>query len=238
MDIKVIFENDGFLVVSKPGGLPSAPLHSLDEDSVLSRIIKKYPQVLNITGKKQIEYGLLHRLDTVTEGLLLIALNQDFYNNMIIEQENNAFIKTYYAYCDILSEKKEGYPDIPYNIKLEIDFELKIESYFRAFGKGKKEVRPVIKNDNSYANRKANFNKKYFTDLKIIKVEKNSCEVECKITQGFRHQVRNHLAWIGLPIKGDELYNLNISDDTIKFYAIGLDFNYKGKDYSFRLEGF
>ena len=27
-----------------------------------------------------------------------------------------------------------------------------------------------------------------------------------KITKGFRHQIRSHLAWIGMPIINDELY--------------------------------
>lgn len=240
MDIKIIFENKDFLVVSKPAGLPSAPLHSLDEESALTKVVKNYPEVLKINGKKSIEYGLLHRLDTVTEGLLLIALNQTFYDNMIIEQEKNLFIKTYYAECDIESdiEKKEGFPVFPFRLKPVPNFSLSIESYFRAYGKGKKEVRPVINNDNSYGNKKANFNKKYVTNVKIINIKKDCCAVECKITQGFRHQVRNHLAWAGLPIKGDSLYNKNTRESNIKFYAVGLDFSYNGQDYSFRLEDF
>ena len=82
MDIKIIFENEDFLVISKPAGLPSAPLHSLDEESALTKVVKNYPEILHINGKKSIEYGLLHRLDTVTEGLLLIALNQAFYDKI------------------------------------------------------------------------------------------------------------------------------------------------------------
>jgi 23S rRNA-/tRNA-specific pseudouridylate synthase len=30
--------------------------------------------------------------------------------------------------------------------------------------------------------------------------------VGCELTRGYRHQVRVHLAWCGLPIIGDELY--------------------------------
>jgi 23S rRNA pseudouridine1911/1915/1917 synthase len=47
--------------------------------------------------------------------------------------------------------------------------------------------------------------------------------VGCELTRGYRHQVRVHLAWCGLPIIGDELYggakmsSLLFFADKIKF---------------------
>lgn len=238
MNISIIFKNDDFLVIHKPSGLPSAPLHSVEEDSALSQAIKMYPVIKNIKGRKDIEYGLLHRLDTVTSGLLLIALNQIFFDYMINLQQNNCFIKTYKAICNVDNCVKEGFPAFPYKIQLKKDFTFTAESYFRAYGKGKKEVRPVIEQNNSYSNKKANFSKKYLTEIKIIEIKNETCVVECKISNGFRHQVRNHLAWANLPIIGDELYNKNNCSCEIQFWAVGLDFNYKGKDYSFRKDNF
>lgn len=229
-------EIEPFLVINKPSGLPSAPLKNLEEDCALTQAIKFYPEILQIKGKKEIEYGLLHRLDTVTSGLLLIALNQEFYDYLQMIQNENRFIKTYYAICDIDSSKQEGFPEFPYKIELVKNFSITIESFFRSYGKGKKEVRPVIGNSNSYADKKANLSKKYYTNIKIISTNYKQCSIECQITQGFRHQVRNHLAWCGLPIKGDTLYNKNSKETEIKFYAIGLDFEYKGKKFSFRSE--
>lgn len=229
-------KDEPFLIINKPANLPSAPLNSLEEDTALSQAVKLYPEILNIKGKKEIEYGLLHRIDTVTEGLLLIALNQDFYDSLILEQENNKFIKTYYAICDIEDSVTEGFPVIPNNCNFRKNKNFILESYFRAFGKGKKEVRPVIGNSGTYAEKKANLSKKYTTEVFIKNIEKNSVEVECKISQGFRHQVRNHLAWIGLPIKNDPLYNKREGCGNIQFFAIGLDFEYKGKKFSFRLD--
>ena len=79
--------------------------------------------------------------------------------------------------------------------------------------------------------------------------------ITCTLTQGFRHQVRAHLASIGLPIYGDPLYNEKFKDfpqekiDThsypLQLYAVGLSFpkpkkNFKledSKDYvSFLLQ--
>lgn len=56
--------------------------------------------------------------------------------------------------------------------------------------------------------------------------------MECKITQGYRHQVRAHLAWLGLPVKGDALYNADFrlarergaEDMEMRFEAVSLEF--------------
>ena len=68
----------------------------------------------------------------------------------------------------------------------------------------------------------------YETTIKIISAnkEKNQCEVLCKISKGFRHQVRNHLAWIGLPVINDPVYNCESigTEKEIEFEAVKLEF--------------
>lgn len=236
MDIKFINEpdqNHPFLVIYKPSGLPSAPLTDDDKDNALSQAIKKYPQIKTIIGKKSIEYGLLHRLDTVTEGLLLIALSQDFYDHIVKIQNEGFFIKTYKAECEIKNTHKDGFPLFE-GCALEEGSEFDIRSYFRGFGKGSKEVRPVTQNSGKYALQKNNSNKLYTTHVLINKIEKNKCFVTCKIKNGYRHQVRCHLCWAGLPIINDSIYNIE-SDVQICFKATGLYFNFNGEDFSFEL---
>ena len=46
----------------------------------------------------------------------------------------------------------------------------------------------------------------------------------CKISAGYRHQVRCHLAWLGLPVIGDKLYNRNMKKSSLMFSAVGLEF--------------
>ena len=71
-----------FVVIKKPRGLPSAPLFEGDECAFM-QAAKLYPYLLEVSGKKAIEHGLVHRIDTETEGLLLIATTQgaDAYIN-------------------------------------------------------------------------------------------------------------------------------------------------------------
>lgn len=225
--------NNPFLIIYKPSGLPSAPITEDDKENALYKAIIKYPKIKNVEGRKKIEFGLLHRLDTVTEGLLLIALSQDFYDSIIALQEEGNFIKTYSAVCNIKPCIKEGFPKYNNKIKLTEGYSFIIESLFRGFGKGQKEVRPVTNLESKYISKKTNINSYYFTQVRIITVKSDTCEVECKIKKGYRHQVRCHLAWVGLPIVNDSLYN-EISNKQIMFIAVGLDFSYKGKSFSFR----
>ena len=88
--IKIIFEpdkNKPFLVIYKPKNLPSAPLNENDKNNALSQAIQLFPEIQNVIGKKQIEYGLLHRLDTATDGLLLICTTQECYDFLFEQQK-------------------------------------------------------------------------------------------------------------------------------------------------------
>lgn len=214
-----------FLVISKPSGLPTAPLSAQDTNNALYLAAQTFPEILNVNGKKEIEHGLIHRIDTVTEGLILIATTQDAYENFINQQKNNNFIKYYTAVCQKNQNKKEGFPDFPQpNIFCQNEFQ--IQSYFRYFGQGRKEVRPVpIENLNKTQQKKVEGTSIYTTNVKIISQENDTLKVECNITKGFKHQVRCHLCWANLPIKNDPTYNKNANpSEQIAFYASKLQF--------------
>ena len=214
-----------FLVISKPSGLPTAPLSAQDTNNALYLAAQTFPEILSVNGKKEIEYGLIHRIDTVTEGLILIATTQNAYENFINQQKNNNFTKFYTAICQKNQNSKEGFPDFP-NPNIFYQNEFQIQSYFRYFGQGRKEVRPVpIENLNKTQQKKVEGTSIYTTNVKIISEQNDTVKVECNITKGFKHQVRCHLAWANLPIKNDPVYNQNAEkSEQIKFYASKLQF--------------
>lgn len=230
--IKEITRDEPYLIINKPSGLPSAPLNENDRNNAFSIAAELFPELLNVTGRKEIEHGLLHRIDTETSGLLIIAATQDSYENLLQLQKENKIKKYYSALSNVDYEninKLGGFPssDFVYckNIK-----EYNLESYFRFFGEGRKSVRPVTKNSNGAALKKLGKPVLYNTNIKIVE---NSCDlirIEACITNGFRHQVRCHLAWIGLPIIGDSLYNSNTDGEQLKFTASKIDIN--GKVFS------
>lgn len=233
--IKIISEpteEKPFLIIYKPQNLPSAPLYENDNDNALSQAIHFFPEIKNVKGRKQIEYGLLHRIDTQTEGLLLIATSQFSYDALIAQQNSGNFIKIYQAECISTFGKieKTGFPPLEekFHEELKSGKTVKISSYFRNYGKGLKSVRPVTEKSGKAALKKVGKQKKYETEIKLISKDDYSYKFECKISSGYRHQVRCHLAWLDFPIIGDKLYNTTEenckNEEKMRFKATELHF--------------
>ncbi len=242
-DIKIIKKADElkpFIIIDKAAGLPSAPLFADDKENVLNKTALLFPQILKVKGNKEIEHGLLHRLDTATSGLLIIAANQACYDFLYNEQKEGRIIKKYRAKCSYNKQSLPGFPPLPKALaeqlkNLQKGSQIIVSSYFRHYGKGRKEVRPVTEESSKTALLKMEKPVLYTTKITIIDINPagNSITTECQISNGFRHQVRCHLAWCGLSIEGDSLYNpqvKNKSAEELKFCATSLSFEYPRGD--------
>ena len=225
--IKEPTEDKPFLVIYKPKGLPSAPLSAEDSENALSQAVAMFPEIKTVCGKKPIEYGLLHRLDTATDGLMVIAATQECYNFIMTEQAEGRFIKTYTAECDILPDNAKLLGGFPADIPVLPE----VSSYFRPYGEGRKEVRPVTENSGKAALSKLGKKKLYTTKIEIQKLSDTRAIATCEITEGYRHQVRCHLAWAGYPVIGDQLYNSDKKNaENLLFSATKISFEYPRGD--------
>ena len=219
-----------YAIIYKPAGLPSAPLSLEDKNNAFWQAAKLFPELLNVQGRKEIEHGLLHRLDTATNGLLIIAATQECYDFLMNEQKEGRIIKKYCAECDIISSLSQTR-----SLSLSKGETFTIQSYFRPYGPGRKEVRPVLPDSSQTILKKVEKRVLYTTQIEIKSTDKNknTALVECTITNGYRHQVRSHLAFCGLPVKGDLIYNpslKNKSTEAMKFCATELSFEYPRGD--------
>lgn len=227
-------EEKPFAVIYKPAGLPSAPLSESDEQTALSQALRLFPAVNAVCGVKPVERGLLHRLDTATSGLLLVAADQRFYDFMLSEQKEGRFIKEYAAKCHHIKENARflgGFPAIPAQVQslsLGLGAKAEVNSFFRSFGVGKKEVRPVTEASSPLILKKIGAKKLYRTSVWIKDFHDGVFSVSARIQEGFRHQVRCHLAWCGFPVLGDTLYNYKVrersGEEALSFAAVSLSF--------------
>lgn len=241
--IKIFFEDKlkyPFIIIDKPRGLPSAPIHEGD-DSALTQCLELFPEIKNVKGKKEIEYGLCHRIDTDTKGLILIALTQEFYDYIQKVQDEGKFYKIYKALCSFnpdCGSVEEGYPFKPFYASIDDDdFDVMVSSYFRPYGPKRAMVRPVTEESGKYSMKKAGTTS-YETQMFFKRLTKDSYLADCRISKGYRHQVRCHLSWCGFPIKGDKIYNPKIiTGDSFCFTACGLEFPLpNGELFSIKLE--
>ena len=228
-----MYDDKNFLIMYKDSGIPSSPLKSIEEEknNALAFAIENFPQIKNVKNQlKPIEYGLVHRIDTETEGVLLIAKNTETWNFFRKIQSENQFTKQYFAICNKKIASQEGFPNCPFYLR---NGQI-ITSKFRHYGKGRSQVRPVLQDCKAtFASKKAS-DKIYSTkilDYEVIPGNKNCnfFKIKCSITQGFRHQVRCHLAWLGYPVVNDKLYNTENDfsqkfDTQMQFFATGLEF--------------
>ena len=225
-----------FLIIYKPKELASAPLTSEDKDNALAQALELFPQLREVHGKKEIEFGLLHRLDTATDGLMVIAANQECYDFLSGEQREGRFIKYYQAECNYLPDNVKllgGFPPLPLRRAQVTKQTISLTSFFRPYGEGRKEVRPVTEESGKAALSKLGTKKLYTTKIEITKVSDSLADVTCEIAEGYRHQVRCHLAWAGLPVRGDLLYNSSVDKkkaEKLMFSATKISFEYPRGD--------
>ena len=231
--ITVIHKPDSqkpFVIIDKPAGLPSAPLHEEDKENAFSQAAELFPQLLEVSGRKSVEHGLLHRLDTATSGLMIIAAAQECYDFLQQEQREGRIIKTYLAECKLLCRA-----GVEQDLVFAAGQHITLTSYFRPYGPGRKEVRPVPldakKTELSKVEKKVIYTTEIF--IKSINKSEKTALVECRIVNGYRHQVRSHLAWAGLPVINDPLYNPDTnkkSTEQMHFCASKLEFEYPRGD--------
>lgn len=208
----IIFEDDNILVVNKIANMPTVPLKNGDNKVTLLDIVGQYcPQAKSFSGYNSHEGGVMHRLDTPTSGLVLITKNKESFEYLKDRQKEDFFEKRYMVKATKGEELLDGFKEYPYS-DLKSENEVVIKSLFRHFGKGRKSVRPVLPSYHKAIVSKAS-DTFYSTTVNYKKEELGINYFICSLTNGFRHQIRAHLAWSGYPLLGDTLYGGRPSDE-------------------------
>ncbi len=165
--LKIIFENKNLLLIYKPPFFHSA------------QIRKNLYSVENFLNDAYKNCILLNRLDYQTEGILIAAKNEEFFQKYK-ELEKNLKIKKYYLAVTHGILKKKLF----INNRLE--------------AKNKKKVKVLNHVDNVYK-----------TEVIPIATYTGFSIANILIRRGARHQIRAHCSGAGYPLIGDILYGSN-----------------------------
>ena len=200
MEPYIVTKTPSYLILYKPPRMHTVPLRPGEGGTLLAWIAARYPEVLRIKGRKEIEGGLVHRLDYETHGLVLCARTDDVMNMLLDKQKKGEIVKDYEAVC-----RKEtnaalpGFPPLPAGFAMHEP--TVIESAFRPFGRGRAAVRPIPAENTGHKPGEL-----YRTEIISYTEIGDKCFFKLRIRKGFRHQIRCHLAWIGRPIVNDPVY--------------------------------
>jgi 23S rRNA pseudouridine1911/1915/1917 synthase len=217
---RLMAETEDFAVVYKPPRVHCVPLRSGEGGTLLDWYAAIFPPVMGLHGKKPGEGGILHRLDYETHGLVLFGKTQAALESLGAQQEEGRFLKEYNALTVEGAPAPPGFPPPP-----ELPpAPCRIASYFRPYGPGRKAVRPVrdIKPRRETAGDRG---RPYETEiLEMTDAEEGRLSFTLRISRGFRHQIRCHLAWLGRPIAGDALYGGGAPEEPLALCARALRF--------------
>ncbi|CAM2822969.1 RluA family pseudouridine synthase [Fructilactobacillus fructivorans] len=93
LPIKILFENDNFLIVDKPAGLASVPSHIYPKDTILNRVLGYY--LRNDYPSKKVH--VVNRLDRDTSGPVMFAKNHLAHSVLDKQLQDRKIEKNYVA---------------------------------------------------------------------------------------------------------------------------------------------
>src|SRR5262245_2328713 len=181
---KVRHEDDDVLVVSKPARVVTLPGKGHERDSLLNGLFARYGARLQNLGRQR-DFGLLHRLDRGTSGLVLLALRPKAYDALRQAFASRSIEKYYWAVVRDAPSKPTGVINRPI---AEFQGESADDPRTKKLARLSSSGKPAV------------------TAYRVIEASNTGALLECRAVTGRLHQLRVHLDSIGSPILGDDLY--------------------------------
>ena len=120
----------------------------------------------------------VNRLDKNTSGIVIFAKNEYIQERLSYQMATGEFLKEYIAICEGIFENTKGIIDAPISRK---DSSI---------------IERCVRNDGERA----------ITEYIVQRSFNNMSELKINLITGRTHQIRVHMAYIGHPIVGDDLY--------------------------------
>lgn len=210
--LDVVYEDDCMLVINKPKGMVVHPAAGNEDGTLVNALLSHCKGSLSGIGGV-LRPGIVHRIDKDTGGLLLVAKN-DFAHRDLSEQiKEHTAHRIYEAVVIGTPKNAEGTIDAP-------------------IGRHPVHRKKMAVVENG---------KPAVTHYKVMERLNGYSLVRFKLETGRTHQIRVHMAYMGHPILGDELYGgvrkeMPCNGQTLQAVEISFDHPETKKRMTFSVE--
>ena len=176
--LDIVYEDDHLLVVNKPKGMVVHPAPGNYSGTLVNALMYHCGESLSgING--ELRPGIVHRIDKNTSGLLVVAKSDIAHAGLSEQIKDHSFTREYLAICYGNIKEDERTVDAPIG-RHKID-----------------RKRMCVTQLNS---------KPAVTHIRVLERYSGFTYINCRLETGRTHQIRVHLAYIGHPIAGDDVY--------------------------------
>ena len=177
--LDIVYEDDELLVVDKPAGMVVHPAPGNHSGTLVNALMYHCGNELSgINGV--LRPGIVHRIDRDTTGSVIACKNDKAHRCIAEQLKEHSINRRYRAICFGELEQEEGTIDQP-------------------IGRHPNDRKKMAVNPQN--------GKRAVTHYRVLQRFKGYTYIECVLETGRTHQIRVHMASIGHPLLGDEVYS-------------------------------
>lgn len=212
--LNIIYEDDDVILVNKPKGMVVHPAPGHYRGTLVNGLMYHFAGSLSgING--EFRPGIVHRIDMDTTGVLVVCKNDNAHRLLSEQLHEHSITRKYYAIVNGNIAQDEGTVDAP-------------------IGRSPKDRKKMAINTRN--------GRRAVTHYRVLeRFEGRYTYIECQLETGRTHQIRVHMASIGHPILGDEVYGpkkcpFRLQGQTLHAGVLGFVHPSTGKYVEFKAE--